>query len=153
MNLDGRSKDNLVDVSPVLVVAVYDAACHYPLVVTCGARSKEEQDRCFEQRTSRLRWPESKHNICDDRPLAEAVDLAPKPVNWNRLEHWYHFGGWFVGYCRAKGIVLRWGGDWDMDMILNADEEDARKLLNDLGHFELVDYDKHLIKNIGHPIC
>jgi len=121
------------------VIKVFDCS------VLCGLRRKEEQNILFEmdpQRT-RCRWPESKHNVEEDKygveALSLAIDVAPyyteKPhIRWDEdsLHRWYYFGGLVVGISKKIGIPVRWGGDWDMDTYV-LDQE-----LMDLPHFELI---------------
>lgn len=87
------------------------------LTVLCGFRGKPEQDAAFAAGTSRLRWPQSKHNAQPSR----AVDVAPLvggAVTWD----WpaYHA---FAPLVKAEwaamqreglfpGFRLVWGGDW-----------------------------------------
>lgn len=53
----------------------------YPVHVICGIRSKEDQNKAFEEKKSKLKFPESKHNVGPEtgRTLSEAVDLVPDP--------------------------------------------------------------------------
>lgn len=100
-----------------------------------GYRSKEEQNRFFREKKSKVQWPNSKHNT--DPSLA--VDVAPGRwmngqwiIPWTNTELFRAFGGYVLGFARAYGIELRWGGDWDSDWNFR----DQR--FNDLVHFELV---------------
>lgn len=60
------------DVDAGLVEGVHD------LTVLCGYRGEAEQNDAFRRGTSKLQFPNSKHN----KVPALAVDLAPYPVNW-----------------------------------------------------------------------
>ena len=60
-----------------------------------------------------------------------AVDVAPYPINWEDRERMTYFAGMVMGIAKAKGIGLRWGGDWNQ----NTDLEDNG--FDDLPHFEL----------------
>ena len=85
----------------------------------------------YEQRLSKLKWPDSKHNSFPSC----AVDVAPyragRGVVWD-LDTCRAFGGFVIGLATAMNMRIRWGGDWDMDGDL------ADQTFNDLVHFELV---------------
>ena len=106
---------------------------HHDCTVLQGWRSQEEQEEAVRTGHSRLHWPESLHNHTapDGRPQALAVDVAPYPVDWNNLERFRAFGGFVLGLAAARGIPIRWGGDWDGDWQFND------QTLVDLPHFEL----------------
>ena len=99
-----------------------------------GVRSKAEQDRYYELGTSKVRWPNSKHNVRDENDLARAVDIAPYvngKVSW-RKEHCLVLAGLMLGAGKELGVDIRWGGNWDMDGEPVTDQS-----FDDLGHFEL----------------
>ena len=76
-----------------------------------------------------MRWPHSKHNATPSR----AVDIAPYPINWGDRERMTLFAGISLGVADAKGIALRWGGDWDRDFQV------VDNGFDDLVHFELME--------------
>jgi len=104
--------------------------------VICGRRSKEDQDKAFNNGYSKVQWPNSKHNTRAPEDLAKAVDLYPYPrpiwtgelVNlvqrvtrkeilplvrdWAR---WYYLAGVIKGIAHEQGTDLRQGCDWDGD--------------------------------------
>lgn len=97
-----------------------------------GYRDKETQDRYFEEKRTKVRFPDSKHN----RFPSEAVDAYPYPITKEQLndrEFWVEWGSWVVGFAAAKGVKLRWGYDWDQDHDLKDQK------FNDGPHFELVE--------------
>lgn len=53
----------------------------YPVQVICGSRNKEDQNKAFEEKKSKLQYPKSKHNIGKEagRSLSHAVDIVPDP--------------------------------------------------------------------------
>lgn len=55
------------------------------VTVLCGWRGEKEQNEAFAKKTSKLRWPSSKHNHvnADGEPESLAVDLAPYPIDWS----------------------------------------------------------------------
>ena len=100
----------------------------YDCTIICGYRSEEEQNEAFRTGHSKLRFPESKHNLS---PSA-AVDVAPHPIDWNDRDRFHHFAGFVQATAEALGYRLRWGGDWDSDRDMKDNTFD------DLVHFELM---------------
>jgi hypothetical protein len=98
--------------------------------VLCGHRSKIDQMAAFYSQRSKLRWPDSKHNILASR----AVDVAPFPINLEDRERFCLLAGWVMRTAREMAIGIRWGGDWNMNMCVSAESVDW-----DLAHYELRD--------------
>lgn len=96
-----------------------------------GHRTKELQDRYFKAKTSKLRWPNSKHNTYPSL----AVDIAPYPIRWEgpkSAARFYYLQGIVMGLAVSMGIKIRFGGDWDGD----GDITDQK--FDDLPHIELI---------------
>jgi hypothetical protein len=99
--------------------------------IFCGHRGEAAQNAAFEDESSGKRWPDSRHNAYPSL----AVDAGPWPIGdryWDDRERFTLFAGIVIGYARAKGILLRWGGNWDRDT------EVADNTFDDLVHFEIV---------------
>lgn len=86
----------------------------YDFSVLCGHRSKEEQDKAFEQGNSKVRFPNSKHNSTP----AKAIDISPYPIKWDNLERfkemWIRFDT-IAKVLKNEGkisSIFVWGGDW-----------------------------------------
>jgi len=101
-----------------------------------GHRDKVEQAKAFLKGTTKLKWPKGKHN----KNPSKAVDVEPYPkdppqepitVDGKRWARYYYFAGFALGWARANGIKLRWGGDWDGDGQIKDQSFD------DLYHFEV----------------
>jgi hypothetical protein len=73
------------------------------VTVLCGHRGKAEQDQAFERGTSKLRWPNSKHN----QQPSLAVDIAPYPIDWDNLPAFDVLRGYALGVAARLGIRLR----------------------------------------------
>jgi len=100
-----------------------------------GRRCKAEQDRCFELGKSKLRWPNSKHNVVPPCQLSSAVDVVPcinGAVSWDK-SHCLVWSGLMLAAAVEEGVNIRWGGNWNMDGEPITDQN-----FNDLVHFELV---------------
>ncbi len=50
-----------------------------------GARDKETQDKYFRDGVSHLKWPNSKHNVTEDQPKSDAIDVWPYTARWKAL--------------------------------------------------------------------
>ena len=110
--------------------AIFREAIEYcDITIICGHRGRAEQDEMHRTGKSQLRFPHSKHNASPSR----AVDAAPYPIDWHDRERATLFAGFVLGLARARGITLRWGGDWDRDWQVKDNNFD------DLWHFELVE--------------
>ena len=96
-----------------------------------GRRSKERQNRLYEQGKSKLQWPDGKHNVTKPGQLAKAYDLAPYPIDWKDTSRFYMLGGIVKAVAHEMGVNIRWGGDWDSDNDL------GDQSFNDLVHFEV----------------
>lgn len=103
---------------------------HFDCTILEGYRPKEKQDAAFHAGTSKVQWPNSKHN----KTPSQAVDVAPYPVDWTDLDRFRRFA-WFVkGVASQMGIDIRMGADWD------GDNEIKDQNFHDLPHFELVNH-------------
>jgi peptidoglycan L-alanyl-D-glutamate endopeptidase CwlK len=76
--------------------------------ITCGYRSKAEQDKAYEDGFSKLKWPESQHN---KRP-SRAVDVVPYPEKWSSVEAFEELAVIVKEEAELLGIDVEWGGDW-----------------------------------------
>tara|TARA_R110002020_G_scaffold223840_5_gene433058 strand:- start:2015 stop:2410 length:396 start_codon:yes stop_codon:yes gene_type:complete len=94
-----------------------------------GHRGQERQDQLYIEGKTKVKYPDGRHN---SKP-SNAVDVTPYPVNWADRERQTLFAGFVIGVARAKGIKLRWGGDWDMDFQVMDNRFD------DFPHFEVKD--------------
>lgn len=106
---------------------------YFDCSVVCGERTKEDQDKAFNQGFSKVRFPNSKHNSSPSM----AADVIPYPIDWTDTERMKHFGGYVRGIARMLkdyGDIsheLRWGGDWNSDFVL------TNQTFFDYPHFEL----------------
>lgn len=132
------SRERLKTVDARLAQIVERVAEVVDVTVLCGRRGKAEQDRAFAEGHSKVRWPNSKHNVArpdgteDLDGLARAVDLAPYPIDWNDRERFILLAGHVLMTARVLGVQLVWGGDWNRNFSVR----DER--FQDLPHFELV---------------
>lgn len=95
-----------------------------------GHRGKDEQDAYFASGRSKVMWPNSKHN----QMPSQAVDFQPYPVPERDVELWAalaYIAGRAIEIGKRKGLIVRWGGDWDSDGDLTDNDFD------DLYHIEV----------------
>ena len=107
------------------VVKTYDCS------VICGYRDKKTQNQAFKDGTSKLKYPESKHN----KKPSIAVDVIPYPVSWKNYRRFYHFAGYVTATAERLSIKIRSGVDWDSDFDLDD------QLFIDAPHYELITED------------
>lgn len=121
------SKKKLSIVHPRLRLVVDNAIKIVDFTVLCGHRDQADQDRLFAEGKTKLKFPDSKHNLY----YSEALDLAPLPIDWDNISSFYYLAGVMMACACQFGVKIRWGGDWDGD----GDFKDQN--FNDLVHFEL----------------
>ena len=105
------------------------------ITIIYGVRDAKEQNRLYKEGLSKLKWPESKHNIRQVFWKSRAIDAAPfikGNVSYN-YNHCAYLAGLVMGEAERMGIKLRWGGDWDKDGEAITDQS-----FNDLIHYELI---------------
>ena len=114
----------LAQVHPDLRALVLDVSTSTDVVVVQGARSLEDEERAIAYGKSALRDPAaSKHVLTSTRTLAEAVDVAPFPVEWSNIPRFYSLASLMFARASALSVNLTWGGHW--------------LHLKDFDHFEL----------------
>ena len=100
---------------------------HVDCKILEGNRSKERQNKLYDEGRTKVRYPDGRHNCNPSR----AVDVSPYPVDWKDRERQTLFAGFVLGTARSMGINLRWGGDWDQDFQVMDNRFD------DFPHFEI----------------
>lgn len=134
----GRTSSGVLITASFKLQLVFDEALSMGLIdITAieGRRAKARQNRLFAIDKSKVKWPNSKHNVLNPNDLAHAVDAAPY-VNGKASDVWYHciFLAGVIQTCGEKlGIPIRWGGNWDRDGEPITDQE-----FQDLWHYEEV---------------
>lgn len=128
------SKTRLATCNEDLITLFDEVVKHFDCRVIIGHRTEAEQNDAFERGTSKLKWPQSKHN---SNPSC-AVDVAPYPIDWHDRERFHLFAGYVLATAEqlyqigAISRRVRWGGDWDGDTQVKNNRFD------DLVHFELI---------------
>ena len=97
-----------------------------------GHRGEAAQNFAFANGTSKLRWPDGKHN----KLPSLAVDFQPYPMPTDKAKAWAslaYVAGRMIERALQDGITLRWGGDWSQDGDL------TDQTFDDLYHIEIVE--------------
>ena len=128
VQLNPVSEQRLRECDPKLQLIVRRVAVKIPLLVICGFRGKEDQDKAFSDGKSKLKWPQSKHN----RMPSDAIDIATIPLDFSDEKSFAYLAGYMMATAHDLGIKLRWGGDWNS----NGKTKDER--FADLVHYELL---------------
>ena len=124
-----RSKERLATCDERLQEVFNEVIQFVDCSVLEGHRSQERQDQLYIDGKTKVKYPNGRHNSNPSR----AVDCTPYPIDWADRERHTLFAGFVIGLARAKGIKLRWGGDWDMDFQVMDNRFD------DFPHFEVRD--------------
>jgi len=125
--LSESSLTELETCDPSLVRVVMEVAPIFNIRVIQGHRGRDLQNQLFEKGLSKVRWPNSKHNV---KPSL-AADIVPYPIDWNDLKRFYYLGGLMAAVGVRKRTPIRWGGDWNQNGIF------TDQTFHDLCHFEL----------------
>jgi peptidoglycan L-alanyl-D-glutamate endopeptidase CwlK len=129
-----QSQDILYQLHLDLQRLLNEAIKYVDIHLLCGYRGEKEQNEAYAAGTSKLPWPQSKHN----KIPSQAVDLIPwysetPHINWTDQEGMYLIIGFIKGIAASMGIKIRAGADWDGDY----DTKDQK--FNDLPHIELAE--------------
>lgn len=144
------SKQNLQDVHPDLVLVMEEALRTSPIDfgISNGARSYDQQLTFFLKGASELdprdkdELKRAKHVITPYRQEAEAVDIYVWVPGRKDLSYDANLLTMLAGHIFGTAkrlfldgkikIILRWGGNWDMDGEVITDQD-----FDDLPHFEI----------------
>ena len=124
-----RSKSRLSTCDERLQEVFTEVIKHVDCSVLEGHRSKERQNKLYDEGRTKVKYPNGRHN---SNP-SKACDVTPYPVDWKDRERQTLFAGFVIGIGRSMGYNLRWGGDWDMDFQVMDNRFD------DFPHFEIRD--------------
>lgn len=92
-----------------------------------ATRGRAAQELAFKKGNTKAHFGQSAHNYVP----AIAMDLFPAPYDWDNTAAFLALWKVIMPIAKAKGIPLRWGGDWDMNGQVNTSG------LVDLPHYEL----------------
>ena len=94
----------------------------FDLTITCGYRTKDEQEKAYKDGKSRAKFGESKHNVFPSK----SIDIAPYPLSWDNNDiRWWKMIALAYECARIKNIKIRSGAFFSS--------------ISDLPHIELLD--------------
>ena len=105
-----RSKKRLATCDERLQKVFNEVIKHVDCSILEGHRSKERQNKLYDEKRTKVRYPNGRHNSSPSK----AVDVTPYPVDWEDRERQTLFAGFVIGIGRSMGYKIRWGGNWDM---------------------------------------
>ena len=122
------SMERLEGVHPLLVDLAFEVVTVMDCSVISGVRSLTTQQQYVA--TGASKTMNSMHLIQGDG-YGHAIDLAPYPIDWDKLRSFDVLAGVLLGIAAKMNIKIRWGGDWSQDMDV------YDQTFNDVGHFEI----------------
>ncbi len=123
-----RSTENLLECDERLQKILREAIKHVDFAIIEGHRGRDLQNHYFAIGTSKIKWPNGKHN----KKPSLAADIIPWPSAWKDEGRLVELGRFVQGIGAGMGHPIRWGGDWDGDF----DRSDQS--FHDLAHLELL---------------
>jgi peptidoglycan L-alanyl-D-glutamate endopeptidase CwlK len=78
------------------------------VIIICGHRNKEDQNKAYAMGKSKLKWPNGKHN----KLPSLAVDVMPYPLDWDDIGRVKDMLKRVERIAKAHGIKLRYGRDF-----------------------------------------
>lgn len=138
--MTGFSKADEVKLSschPDLVRLMKYAREKFEFMIIVGYRNEQDQNAAYNAKTTKLKWPHSKHN----HQPSLAVDIAPVKldsnykhwIDWKDVQLFITLSEHIFACAKELGIKIRWGGDFNMDG--NITTTDAW----DKPHYELIE--------------
>jgi peptidoglycan L-alanyl-D-glutamate endopeptidase CwlK len=111
-NLSKRSLNNLSQCHPDLQKIAHEAIKEFDFVVICGHRGEKAQNEAFAKGTSKVRWPNSKHN----KTPSLAFDACPYPIDWEARARFLQMREVLRASAKKLGIKVRFIS-WDLPHI------------------------------------
>lgn len=130
------SKKRLANCHKDLQALFFEVVKNYDCTIVCGYRGKEDQERAFSEKKSKVHFPNSKHNVFPSLAV-DAASFEVNSIDWTVRQAIY-FAGYVKGVADQlfdKGIMkhkIRVGADWDNDNDIDD------QTFNDYPHFELI---------------
>jgi peptidoglycan L-alanyl-D-glutamate endopeptidase CwlK len=121
-----RSLTRLNGVHPKIVAILFLMAKEMDLTIVEGVRSEERQNMLFKRGYSKVKYPDSKHNVIPNEMYARAVDVVPAKTLFKDISEFKKMGILLKKCANELNIDIRWGGDWNW---------------KDYAHFELKDHE------------
>jgi hypothetical protein len=110
-----KSLDKLATCHPDLQRLFNEVIKGWDCIITCGHRSKQEQNQAYVDGFSKVQFPNSKHNSSPSL----AVDVMACPVDYNDWKRMYMFAGYVLGVAAQMGIKVRSGIDFNQNRVMD----------------------------------
>jgi len=110
-----KSKQQLEKCDKKLQLVFNEVIRHRDCTIISGYRTEAEQNELHRKGLSQLRFPDSKHNSFPSYAVDVAPYFAGVGIPWDDHYAFCYFAGFVLGIAKAKGIGLRWGGDFDQN--------------------------------------
>ena len=121
----GKKSLKILDqLHPDLKLLCMEAIEHVDFSLICGTRSKEDQEKAFNDGKSKAHYGQSPHNFTP----ARAFDFTPYPCDWNNIEDFKRVANIIMQCAEELEINITWGGNFSN--------------LKDYPHFELTNWKK-----------
>lgn len=100
-------EERLDKVHPDLVEIFKFVGKTWNILIICGYRGKEEQNKAYSEGKSKLRYPLSAHNLSQPRAVDVCpVDMKNQPI-WKDGRIWTEFRHFMEEVAKEKGIKLK----------------------------------------------
>lgn len=106
--LSPKSRDRLMTCHPDLQRLISAVSDKTNIAVICGHRTEKEQQAAFNNKTTKVAWPNSKHNALP----SQAVDIVPVPLDWQDKQGFIDMAKVVKETAKELGIKIKWGGDF-----------------------------------------
>jgi len=132
-----QSLEKLETCDPRIQLISHELIRRFDHSIICGHRKMEEQNKAFNLGFSKLKFPDSTHNVYPSK----GWDVVPYPSQFSKKLPFYFMAGQIFAIAFSLKIDIRWGGDFNQDNNFYNDN------FIDLAHFEILE-SKHKFKNI-----
>jgi peptidoglycan L-alanyl-D-glutamate endopeptidase CwlK len=126
-----KNPERLTNVHPKLIALLAEVAAYVDIQIIEGERSLAAEQANIDKGASKLTDPKNCLHVVQADGFVHAVDYARYPVDWKDTNGFYFLGGFVCGMAKARGIHVRFGGDWNGDLNIHDQS------FNDLDHIEL----------------
>ena len=108
-----KSQDRLDTCNPLLVELFGRVVVNFDCTILEGARSENRQMTLLEEGKTKLKYPDSKHNVGPGagRELSDAVDVVPYPIDW-RFE-----GNLLCEHAHEKFVIVSRFANVDLEAL------------------------------------
>ena len=126
-----RSLEILETLHPDLQKIAHRTIKRIDFSVTEGHRTKEEHQKKLDHKPkplTQVSWEESKHSLTPSK----AGHFDPYPIDYSDRDSYHFLAGIILATGWEMGILIRWGGDWNMNWSVRDNNFD------DLAHYEII---------------